>query len=69
MSEYRVCPHCCDTVSAKVYKAHERLYYNHDDKSWVTLEQLEPRVCHTGDACSTCEDLPSPPPTVSANSG
>lgn len=61
MSEYRVCPHCGDTVSSKVYKDHERLYYNKADKTWITLDQLEVVSVISDDANS---NFPSPPPTI-----
>ena len=64
MSEYRICPHCRDSVSIKVYKEHERIYYNKDDRSWITVEQLNPPI--SGDEE---DDMLSSPPSVSVNTG
>ncbi len=61
---YRVCPHCCETVSTKVYKDHERLFYNKDDKTWITLSQMD-----VGDGNDAGSAFPSPPATVLLSSG
>jgi len=68
MSEYRVCPHCNEAVSVKVYKAHERLYYNKEDKTWITLVQLN---IDPFDGSSTDENIPSSPTsfTLASRSG
>lgn len=65
MSEYRVCPHCDETVSSKVFKAHERLYYNAEEKAWITLADLE-----MADDISDGEQLPeSSPPSLPSSDG
>ena len=64
MSGYRVCPHCNDSVSTKVYKEHERLYYDKEDGTWITLRQLNDAVDSEEE-----NDFPSPPSTVSVFTG
>ena len=65
MSEYRVCPHCNETVSTKVYKDHRRLYYSKEDKTWINSALLSRATIGSDEE----SDLPSPPPTVSLGTG
>ena len=58
MSGYRVCPHY-DSISTKVYKEYERLYYDKEDGRWITLRQLNDAVDSEEE-----NDFPSPPSTV-----
>lgn len=64
MSRYRVCPHCNESVSTKVYKEHERLYCDKKDRTWITLRQLNDAASIEDD-----DDYPSPPSTVSIFTG
>ena len=60
-----MCPHCDETVSSKVFKAHERLYYKTDEKMWITLADLE---MANDDICDD-EQLPESSPPSLPSSG
>ena len=47
MSEYKVCPHCNETVSTKVYKDRRRLYYSKEDKTWINYVSIVRRLYST----------------------
>lgn len=67
MSEYRVCPHCNETVSSKVFKAHERLYYNKEERKWITLADLEIQMAD--DISNDSDQLPELSPPSLPSSG
>ena len=65
MSEYRVCPHCNETVSTKVYKDHRRLYYSKEDKTRINSALLSCAAIGSDEE----SDLLSLPQTVSRGTG
>ena len=56
---YRVCGHCCQQLSEKAYKEHEKLYFQ--DGVWLTESKLEHGYSSDADGSSEPMSVSDPP--------